>query len=195
MKYLRLLADKFELDQTEFKSTQAIASTTQVLARLAFPFSLSGLNMWHVVVSLTVNKYAQRARTIVNRAVINEDPNAKIIRGLLKIIEELNFSKPVSFYNLLKHSWHSSLGARTFYRYIGSSLCKNSCEVLLITSFIRYRQIYKRPIKKMKNKHSYINSTNIFSLRTSRYLSYIRYPFLRSIIFSFPQSWKPRSRD
>lgn len=35
--------------------------------------------------SLTVSKYAQRARTIVNRAVINEDPNAKIIRGLLKI--------------------------------------------------------------------------------------------------------------
>lgn len=35
--------------------------------------------------SLTVFKYAQRARTIVNRAVINEDPNAKIIRGLLEI--------------------------------------------------------------------------------------------------------------
>ena len=34
--------------------------------------------------SLTVFKYAQRARTIVNRAVINEDPNAKIIRGLLR---------------------------------------------------------------------------------------------------------------
>ena len=32
--------------------------------------------------SLTDFKYAQRARTIVNRAVINEDPNAKIIRGL-----------------------------------------------------------------------------------------------------------------
>ena len=34
---------------------------------------------------LTVFKYAQRARTIVNRAVINEDPNAKIIRGLLEV--------------------------------------------------------------------------------------------------------------
>lgn len=33
---------------------------------------------------LTCQTYAQRARTIVNRAVINEDPNARIIRGELK---------------------------------------------------------------------------------------------------------------
>ena len=32
--------------------------------------------------SLTFPTYAQRARTIVNRAIINEDPNAKLIRGL-----------------------------------------------------------------------------------------------------------------
>lgn len=33
------------------------------------------------VIFLTYQTYAQRARTIVNRAVINEDPNARIIRG------------------------------------------------------------------------------------------------------------------
>lgn len=36
------------------------------------------------VIFLTYQTYAQRARTIVNRAVINEDPNARIIRGELK---------------------------------------------------------------------------------------------------------------
>lgn len=42
--------------------------------------------------SLTVLKYAQRARTIVNRAVINEDPNAKIIRGLLETLRKRQWS-------------------------------------------------------------------------------------------------------
>ncbi|XP_068734565.1 kinesin-like protein KIF14 isoform X1 [Montipora capricornis] len=39
--------------------------------------------------SLSTLRYAQRARTIVNRAVINEDPNAKIIRELKEEIERL----------------------------------------------------------------------------------------------------------
>ncbi|XP_074614854.1 kinesin-like protein KIF14 [Acropora palmata] len=39
--------------------------------------------------SLSTLRYAQRARTIVNRAVINEDPNARIIRELKAEIERL----------------------------------------------------------------------------------------------------------
>ena len=35
----------------------------------------------HFGETLSTLRYAQRARTIVNRAVINEDPNAKIIKG------------------------------------------------------------------------------------------------------------------
>ena len=35
----------------------------------------------HFGETLSTLRYAQRARTIVNKAVINEDPNAKIIKG------------------------------------------------------------------------------------------------------------------
>lgn len=50
--------------------------------RLFAVFHYSHDEVWFF---LTINKYAQRARTIVNRAIINEDPNAKIIRGLLHL--------------------------------------------------------------------------------------------------------------
>ncbi|KAM7447173.1 the TRAFAC class myosin-kinesin ATPase superfamily [Porites harrisoni] len=43
--------------------------------------------------SLSTLRYAQRARTIVNRAIINEDPNAKIIRELKAEIERLKLSE------------------------------------------------------------------------------------------------------
>ncbi|EDO29392.1 predicted protein, partial [Nematostella vectensis] len=44
----------------------------------------------HFGETLSTLRYAQRARTIVNRAIINEDPNAKIIRELRAEIERLN---------------------------------------------------------------------------------------------------------
>ena len=69
--------------------------------------------------SLTVCKYAQRARTIVNRAVINEDPNAKIIRGLLKKqLRKMNASiqgckagRAITNHKPLNHKSHAHFGA------------------------------------------------------------------------------------
>ena len=59
--------------------SRSVLSRTQVICR--FPL----FTWWSLWFFLTINKYAQRARTIVNRAIINEDPNAKIIRGLLDL--------------------------------------------------------------------------------------------------------------
>ena len=59
--------------------SRSVLSRTQVICR--FPL----FTWWSLWFFLTINKYAQRARTIVNRAIINEDPNAKIIRGLLHL--------------------------------------------------------------------------------------------------------------
>ena len=58
---------------------RSVLKRTQVFCR--FPL----FTWWSLWFFLTINKYAQRARTIVNRAIINEDPNAKIIRGLLHL--------------------------------------------------------------------------------------------------------------
>lgn len=59
--------------------SRSVLKRTQVICR--FPL----FTWWSLWFFLTINKYAQRARTIVNRAIINEDPNAKIIRGLLHL--------------------------------------------------------------------------------------------------------------
>lgn len=39
--------------------------------------------------TLSTLRYADRAKSIVNHAVVNEDPNARIIRGLREEVEKL----------------------------------------------------------------------------------------------------------
>ena len=78
---------------------RSVLKRTQVFCR--FPL----FTWWSLWFFLTINKYAQRARTIVNRAIINEDPNAKIIRGLLHLF---NLSNLILSIRII--SWADSKG-------------------------------------------------------------------------------------
>lgn len=51
--------------------------------------------------TLSTLRYADRAKRIVNHAVVNEDPNAKIIRELREEVETLRTQLQVSFQRVL----------------------------------------------------------------------------------------------
>ena len=55
--------------------------------------------------TLSTLRYADRAKRIVNHAVVNEDPNAKIIRELREEVETLRVQLQVnSFLPLIFHN-------------------------------------------------------------------------------------------
>lgn len=66
-----------------------------------------------------MNRYADRAKRIVNHAVVNEDPNARIIRELRMEVEALRemlkhatVSVNVSFHGLFSNNFESVLQCR-----------------------------------------------------------------------------------
>ena len=61
--------------------------------------------------TLSTLRYADRAKRIVNHAVVNEDPNAKIIRELRDEVETLKTQLNVAQVSVYNHSlfltWHT----------------------------------------------------------------------------------------
>ena len=79
------------------KSSSSLRSFFQLLLNFHFLSNFTKL--------LLICRYADRAKRIVNKAVVNEDPNARIIRELREEVEKLQMQlkqSKVSFSNKKK---------------------------------------------------------------------------------------------
>ncbi len=56
--------------------------------------------------TLSTLRYADRAKRIVNHAVVNEDPNARIIRELREEVDSLRKMLDVAQVGFIGFTWH-----------------------------------------------------------------------------------------